>query len=136
MPRGAGCLRIGLPRWSVTAGRLQVGAARRCWRWLIAWSWGWRQELTPGVIPLLPKDVAVMGVSEQAVEKNIDGTLTSVLDYSISLEGPGSYALSTWDLAHGTGHRAYAKMQVNNSWELAAVPYIPAFEKLLQEPTI
>lgn len=96
---------------------------------VIAWSWGWRQELTPGVIPLLPKDVAVMGVSEQAVEKNINGTLTSVLDYSISLEGPGSYALSTWDLAHSTGHRAYAKMQVNNSWELAAVPYIPAFEK-------
>lgn len=96
---------------------------------IIAWSWGWDPAITPDVIKLLPKDVAVMNVSEQGVKKLIGGTETSVLDYSISVEGPGEYAKSTWRTAHETGHRAYAKLQLNNSWEMSAVPFIPVTER-------
>jgi len=96
---------------------------------IIAWSWGWDPVLTPDVIRLLPGDVAVMNVSEQGVKKLIGGTETSVLDYSISVEGPGDYARSTWRTAHDTGHHAYAKLQLNNSWEMSAVPFIPVMER-------
>ncbi|MBR5446006.1 MAG: hypothetical protein IKV57_07780 [Clostridia bacterium] len=97
---------------------------------VIAWSWGWHQSETPEVIEKLPREVAVMNVSEQAVRKNIGGTVTSVIDYSLSVEGPGEYSLATWTKAHREGHKGYAKMQLNNTWELAAVPCIPAFEKV------
>jgi hypothetical protein len=102
---------------------------------MIAWSWGWEGENTPRIIDLMPKEVIVMGVSEQAVEKNIGGTVTSVIDYSISVVGPGEYAKSTWDRAHKTGHRAYAKCQFNNTWECSFVPFLPAFEQIYRHIT-
>lgn len=97
---------------------------------VIAWNWGWDPRDTPAAIEKFPKEVAIMNVSEQGVTKDIDGTVTSVLDYSLSIEGPGEYALSTWKKAHECGHKAYAKLQLNNTWELAAVPCIPALEKV------
>ncbi|MBQ4089399.1 MAG: hypothetical protein IJC56_05920 [Clostridia bacterium] len=97
---------------------------------VVAWTWGWPQEATPEVVKLLPDGVSVMNVSEQAVKKLIGGTETSVLDYSISVEGPGEYAISTWNAAHAAGHSAFAKLQLNNSWEMSAVPCIPVFERI------
>ena len=96
---------------------------------VIAWTWGWEPDITPEVIKRLPRDVAVMNVSEQGVKKLIDGTETSVLDYSISVEGPGNYAMRTWSQAHAGGHAAYAKLQLNNTWEMSAVPFIPVMER-------
>jgi len=96
---------------------------------IIAWTWGWPREMMPDVVKLLPDGIDVMTVSEQAVSKMIGSTRTEVLDYSISVEGPGEYALSTWRHAHNRGLDAFAKMQINNSWELGSIPYIPAFEK-------
>ncbi len=97
---------------------------------VIAWTWGWDPRNTPLAIEKMPKEVAIMNVSEQGVTKDIDGTTTSVLDYSLSVEGPGDCALSTWQKAHQCGHHAYAKLQLNNTWEIAAVPCIPALEKV------
>ena len=97
---------------------------------VIAWTWGWKPEEVQSVIERLPREIAVMNVSEQGICKEIGGTETNVLDYSISVEGPGEYAIGNWRYAHQTGHKAYAKLQVNNSWEFAAVPYLPVFEKI------
>lgn len=97
---------------------------------VIAWTWGWDPRNTPLAIEKMPKEVAIMNVSEQGVTKDIDGTTTSVLDYSLSIEGPGTCALSTWQKAHESGHHAYAKLQLNNTWEIAAVPCVPALEKV------
>ena len=96
---------------------------------VIAWSWGWDMACAREVIEKLPREVAVMNVSEQGAQKRIGDTVTSVLDYSISVEGPGEYARRNWMYAHRFGHKAYAKLQANNSWEIAAVPYLPVFEK-------
>lgn len=96
---------------------------------VIAWSWGWKPEYMPDVARLLPREVALMTVSEQGCKKVIGETTTSVLDYSISIVGPGEYARSTWSNAHKYGHPAYAKLQLNNSWESAATPFIPVFDK-------
>ncbi len=97
---------------------------------VIAWTWGWQGGCAREVIGMLPKEISVMNVSEQAVTKTIGGTQTSVLDYSISVEGPGEYALRNWRDAHESGHKAYAKIQADNTWEIAAVPYIPVFEQI------
>lgn len=97
---------------------------------MIAWNWGWPGWTIPDTIAGIDPAVDIMGVSEQAVKKKIGGIVTSVLDYSISVEGPGEYALATFDAARASGHKTFAKIQANNSWELAAVPYLPVFEKV------
>jgi len=99
---------------------------------LLVWNWGWPPECMPEVVARLPKGVSVMSVSERGVEKDFCGTVTNVRDYSISIVGPGEYAKQTWRCAHNAGNRAIAKMQVNNTWEMASVPYIPAFDKVWQ----
>ena len=100
---------------------------------VLAWSWAWKDrepDMTHHVIEKLPAGVAVMGVSEEAVKKNISGTETFVIDYSISVEGPGEYALDTWRHAHENGHDAYAKLQLGVTWEISTVPCVPAYEKI------
>ena len=100
---------------------------------LIAWNWGWngkQPDMTHEVIDRSPQGVCTMCVSEEGVKKVIGGVETSVIDYSISVEGPGEYALDTWSYAHRTGHKSYVKMQLGCTWEMAAVPCIPAFEKV------
>ena len=69
-------------------------------------------------------------LSEEAVAKNIGGIDTFVRDYSISMEGPGEYARRIWSHAHKTGHKAYAKLQLGNTWEMATTACVPAFEKI------
>ncbi len=99
---------------------------------LLAWSWAWNgkeENSVHHVIDKMPRGIAAMGVSEEGVKKNISGIETSVIDYSISVEGPGAYALDTWRYAHEKGHPAYAKLQLGVTWELSTVPCIPAYEK-------
>ncbi len=99
---------------------------------LLAWTWAWdgkEPDMVHHVTEKMPKPIAVMGVSEEGVKKTIAGVETSVIDYSISVEGPGAYALDTWAYAHQTGHPAYAKLQLGVTWELSSVPCVPAFEK-------
>lgn len=99
---------------------------------VLAWNWSWNgreQDMTHHVIDQMPKGVAVMAVSEEGVTKNIGGVETAVIDYSISVEGPGAYALDTWQYAHAVGKRAYAKLQLGVTWELSTVACVPAFEK-------
>lgn len=99
---------------------------------LLAWSWAWNgreDDMVHRVIDKMPCGIAAMGVSEEGVKKNIGGVETSVIDYSISVEGPGDLALDTWSYAHKTGHPAYAKLQLGVTWELSTVPCVPAYEK-------
>jgi hypothetical protein len=57
---------------------------------------------------------------------NRGGVATTVGEYSISTIGPGERARHEWDAARARGLRTLAKMQCGNTWELSAVPYIPA----------
>ncbi len=96
----------------------------------IAWTWGWEFENIAKITDLMPDGITVMGVSEQAVEKNIGGVVTSVIDYSISVVGPGEYAKKTWEHAKAKNHAAFAKCQFNNTWECSFIPFLPAFEQI------
>lgn len=96
----------------------------------LAWTWGWDPDEIAATIDLMPKEIGVMTVSESYIKKTIGGIETSVLDYSISIVGPGDNAIGIWEHAINSGHKAYAKVQLNNTWECAAVPFLPVFEQV------
>jgi hypothetical protein len=76
---------------------------------------------------MLDRDIALMCISE--VEKTIKkgGIVNKVIDYSIANYGPSKTAKYILRLAKKYKHKTYAKIQVNNSWECACVPYLPVF---------
>jgi hypothetical protein len=93
------------------------------------WGWGYAWVRngadTAEIIERLPKDVILCSVSEWDKPVNRGGFHAKVNEYSISVVGPGPRALRNWELARQRGLTAMADVQFGNSWELAAVPYIP-----------
>ncbi|MBQ6472670.1 MAG: hypothetical protein IJJ33_11850 [Victivallales bacterium] len=106
---------------TIRAGMKEAGSKTR----LIAWSWAWRSPWDEAVLRRLPPDIDVMCVSETNVETDCHGVPGRVLDYSISHPGPGPMARRMWKLAQDSGHRVIAKVQLNASWELSCLPFIP-----------
>lgn len=70
-------------------------------------------------------DMYLMCVSEWGKGIERDGVSSTVGEYSISSVGPGPRAKRHWALARERGLKTIAKVQVNSSWELSAVPYLP-----------
>lgn len=97
---------------------------------LIAWDWGWRDDWAPEIIRRLPDGISVMSVSEWSIPIRRGGVESVVGEYSISTIGPGPRAKRHWELARERGLSTVAKIQAGNTWELAAVPYIPAVENV------
>ncbi|MBO9620511.1 MAG: hypothetical protein J7539_15920 [Niabella sp.] len=91
---------------------------------VIVWDWGWANTAA-NIIPRLPKSVWFMSVSEWGIPIERGGTKTVVGEYSMSVPGPGLLAKENWALAHKNGLKTVAKVQLNNTWELSAVPWIP-----------
>lgn len=96
---------------------------------VFAYSWGWRREERgfEDTVDRLPKEIAVLSVSENSKVKSFGDIKVKVDDYSISVTGPSEYTASTLGYAKERGNKIAAKVQLNNSWELASVPYIPVF---------
>jgi hypothetical protein len=92
---------------------------------VIAWAWGWEKQWALRVIEQLPENVKLMCVSERDVPTNAMGIKGTVLDYSISKPGPSAIALKLWKKATERGLQTVAKVQINNTWECSALPYIP-----------
>jgi len=95
---------------------------------VLVWDWGWPDDWAPQVIGQLPKSVWLMSVSEWSLQLARGGVATSVGEYSISAVGPGPRAARHWALARQAGLKCVAKVQVNNTWELSAVPYLPVLD--------
>ena len=93
---------------------------------LIAWDWGWQDAWAVDAVNALPKDVAFMSVSEWSIPITRGGVDSQVGEYSISTIGPGPRATKHWAAAREHGLKTLAKIQAGNTWEIAAVPYIPA----------
>ena len=128
---GKGCPRCGkrAPAEVISAlhttfyeGIRRAGNAQK----LIAWDWGWPDDWAEDVIAQLPRGVSFMSVSEWGMPIKRGGVATAVGEYSISTIGPGERARHRWELARARGLRTIAKVQCGNTWELSAVPYIPA----------
>jgi len=97
---------------------------------LIVWDWGWTTDLAEKIIPLLPMQAALMSVSEWEMDIERGGIKNKVGEYSISSIGPGPRAKHHWEIARKHGLKTIAKIQAGNTWEIAAVPYIPALENV------
>ena len=98
---------------------------------IIFWDWGWGHSWVPNgndpfpTIRRLPQDVRLLSVSEWEQPVHRGGVRSQVGEYSVSVVGPGPRAVRHWTAARQRGISTLAKIQINNSWELAAVPYIP-----------
>jgi len=95
---------------------------------VIAWDWGWRDEWAEEIIPNLPQNTWLMSVSEWSKPIERGGVETTVGEYSLSAVGPGPRAKKHWRLAKQAGLKTVAKVQLNNTWELSAVPYLPVLD--------
>ena len=80
------------------------------------------------VVPFLPKGGRLVSWSEKLLRFRQGGLDLKVNEYSISHPGPGPSGMRHWAAAKKAGLRADAKLQVNTSWEICAVPYLPAMD--------
>ena len=105
-------------------GAIEAGvhAARPVAR-VLAWNWG--DKWPSDAIALLPTGVELMAVSEEGVPTDVGGIEGAVLDYSMSQIGPGPKARAHWEMARTRGLKTVAKVQINNTWECSALPYLP-----------
>jgi hypothetical protein len=101
-----------------------------CATLLIAWDWGWQDPWAQGIIAALPREVGFMSVSEWDLPIQRGGIASAVGEYCISAIGPGPRARRHWRMARKAGLKTLAKIQAGNTWELSAVPYIPAVENV------
>ena len=92
---------------------------------VLAWDWGW---IDSDPIPLLPKNVWLMSVSEWSLPIERGGIRNTVGEYSLSAPGPGPRATAHWKLARERGLKTAAKLQINNTWELSAIPWLPVLD--------
>lgn len=96
---------------------------------VICWDWGWAGHGdASAVIPLLPKDVTLMSVSEWGKPIERGGVRTEVGEYAMSVVGPGPRAERHWKVAREAGLATAAKVQFNTTWELSAVPFLPVMD--------
>lgn len=92
-----------------------------------AWLWGQDEETALKTVEGLDKGIIVANVSETSIPVSHGGRETVVIDYSMSNIGPGERYKRIGNKARATGHSTLAKVQVNNTWECSAVPFIPVF---------
>ena len=91
---------------------------------VFAWSWAWR-GFNEGIIRRLNRGVILLAQSELDVPFCIGGVKGNVLDYSMSIPGPGELARREWAIAKECGLEVGAKVQINTTWEASTVPAIP-----------
>jgi hypothetical protein len=99
---------------------------------LIVWDWGWQDSWVTDIIARLPDDVLLMSVSEWDLPIRRGGVDGVVTEYSMSAIGPGPRALRHWAAARQRGLGTMAKVQVGTTWELSAVPYMPAVANVVE----
>ena len=109
--RTIGCIRDGIRRVSPDIK-------------LFAWSWQWN-SFSEDITKHLPTDVILLSQSELDVPYTIGGVSGNVIDYSMSIKGPGELARGEWKIAKERGMEIGAKVQINTTWEASTVPAIP-----------
>ena len=80
----------------------------------------------------LPKNTIILQVSETGIPFNKGGFDDEVLDYSMSIVGPGKSAKELWKTAKEQGLETAAKIQINNSWECSTAPFIPIYDNVVK----
>jgi len=95
---------------------------------VLVWDWGWRDDQAERIINQLDKRITLLSVSEWSLPIERGGVKSHVGEYSISSVGPGPRALNHWKIAQAAGLQTAAKVMVNSTWEVCAIPVIPAMD--------
>lgn len=98
----------------------------------VVWNWGWNEQWQTRIPPLLTENQIVQCTSETGLPTRIGGIPGEVVDYTLSLAGPGPRARALWQAARECGLETCAKVQFNNTWELSALPWLPVFAKVAE----
>ncbi len=99
------------------------------------YAWGWQRHFgneVENLIAALPKKSIILQVSESGIDFERGGIKNKVMDYSLSIIGPGEPAKSIWKKAGLRGLEVAAKVQINNSWECSTAPFLPVYENVAQ----
>jgi hypothetical protein len=99
---------------------------------VIVWDWIWPDEWVEPIVSRLPRNAYLMTVSEWDKPIVRGGTASKVDEYSISAVGPSERAEYRWSLARKYGLKTSAKVQVNTTWELSTLPYLPVMNLVAQ----
>ena len=92
---------------------------------VIVWNWSWEDEWAMQAIDQLRPDIRFMCTSETFLPTEAMGIKGLVGDYTMSKVGPGPQAVAQWRHAAERCLPTLAKVQMNNTWECSAVPYLP-----------
>lgn len=98
-----------------------------------AWSLGYTlgEDEAENLIRKLPKEAIVLQVSETEMPFERGAVKDKILDYSLSIIGPGDVARKQWKIAKENGLETAAKIQINNSWENSSAPFIPVYDNVI-----
>ena len=100
------------------------------------WGWSpfmeWTEAQTLRGVEMLDEGISVLCVSEYDLDIEKGGVKSRIIDYSISNPGPSEITKKTLKKATDLGHKVYAKVQTNNSWECSAVPYLPVYDLMYE----
>ncbi|MAE63292.1 MAG: hypothetical protein CMJ18_03395 [Phycisphaeraceae bacterium] len=127
-PRGATTVIAELNNLVAEAARSVKPDAR-----ILAYDWGWAGHgNATDVVAAHRPPIELMSVSEWATPTRTGGVASDVGEYAISVVGPGPRAQRHWRAAQRGGLGVVAKVQVNNTWELSSVPYLPVMDLIAE----
>ncbi len=98
----------------------------------LIYTWVWDKAWDTEAISLLTENQYILSVSEEKMPYCIGGISGEVIDYSMTQPGPSQVSLRRWTAARKANLHPMAKIQINGSWELSAVPYLPVFSLIGQ----
>ena len=99
---------------------------------VLIWDWLWPDEWIEPIVSRLPQNSYLMTVSEWDKPIVRGGIESKVDEYSISRVGPSERTKYRWTLAKKHGLKTSAKVQVNTTWELSTLPYLPVMNLVAQ----
>ena len=105
---------------------------------LSSYNWGWApEEERVRLINDLPDNITVLPTWDMfETFEYEDGTKGTIADYSLRLEGPGTYFKSEASAAAKRGLKVYTiSMTTGRTWDFGVIPYMPAPYKWIKRYT-
>lgn len=114
---------------AITDAGVKTRVLANLWAWTAPYGWT-EADLLEGIARMDPK-IDILSVSEMGGVM-INGRRVEVEEYAISKIGPCEETKKALTYAREQGHKVMAKVQINSSWEMAVVPYIPVFDLIME----
>ncbi len=114
---------------AITDAGVKTRVLANLWAWTAPYGWS-EADILEGIARMDQK-IDILSVSEMGGVM-MDGKRVEVEEYAISKIGPCEETKKALSYARELGHKVMAKVQVNSSWEMAVVPYVPVFDLIME----